>query len=322
MDPKPIPPSGNVEDLRNAPAAKTPEQLEAEKLAKRDKVRRNLRIIALCLAAYYFASAGYSWYKESQYADAVAEVNAINPLKSPQMFREAFNELINAADTSLPVATANDTPEGFVSVLSTALELKGTNKPNSTELQEVQIQTRYPDAFPPESIVGFRSFVLACEKLALPNATAEQADQLLEQVSLIPRVDANEKGKQFPNTSVRSQAYEYRTTFNAGPINELTLIAVPLANLGAGEAIPSEVTVDGAASSATADSVSTTTADTAAPADAGAAAETPAASEATTDAATAAPANSTSPEDSAAASSDVPSLNEPSSNSTGDVPSL
>lgn len=233
MDPKPIPPSGTVEDLRKNPSvAKTPEQIEEEKQAKRDKVRKNLRIIAICLAVYYFGSAGYSWYEESQYdANAVAEVNMVNPLKDPKAFRDTFNGLLNAADTSLPVATANDTTEGFVAVLSTALELKGTNKPQSTELQQIQIQTRYPDAFPPESIVGFRSFVLACERLASPNATQEQADEILNKVGLVPKHDANENDKQFPASTVRSNAYEYRTTFTAGPIDELTLIAVPLANL-------------------------------------------------------------------------------------------
>lgn len=232
MDFRPIPPSGKVEDLRNVATQPTPEQQDAEKQAKREKTRRNLRIIALCLAVYYFGSAGYSWYEESQHeASAVTAVNMANPLKDPQVFRDTFNELINAADTSLPIATANDSSTGFVSVLSPALELQGHVKPQSKELQEIQIQTRYPDAFPPESIVAFRSFVLACERLADPNATPELADSLLTQVGLIPKVDANENDKQFPATIIRSNAYEYRSTFTGGPIDELTLIATPLANL-------------------------------------------------------------------------------------------
>lgn len=232
MDFKPIPPSGQVEDLRKTASAPTQEEIEAEKQAKREKTRRNLRIIALCLAAYYFGSAIYSWYEESQHeANAVAEVNINNPLKDPQAFRDAFNALINAADTSLPIATANDSQDGFVAVLSTALEIQGHVKPQSKELQEVQIQTRYPDAFPPESILAFRSFVLACEQLANPAFTQEQADQLLSQAGLVPQVDANEDNKVFPNSTFRSNTYEYRTTFTSGPIDELTLIAVPLANL-------------------------------------------------------------------------------------------
>lgn len=232
MDFKPIPPSGKVEDLRNVAPPPTPEQQEDAKQARRDKTRKNLRIIALCVAFYYFGSAFYSWYEESQHeANAVSVVNVANPLKDPQAFREHFNTLINSADTSLPIATANDSSSGFVAVLSPALELQGRMKPQSKELQELQIQTRYPDAFPPESIVAFRSFVLACEQLVEPNASYEQADQLLNQLGIIPQVDANEDNKMFPNSVVRSNAYEYRTLFTGGPIDELTLIAVPLANL-------------------------------------------------------------------------------------------
>ena len=60
MDFKPVPPDGKVYDLRNAAKPKTEEDLQKEKQAKNDKVRRNLRIVALVIACYYFASAGYS----------------------------------------------------------------------------------------------------------------------------------------------------------------------------------------------------------------------------------------------------------------------
>ena len=33
---------------------------------KKDRVRRNLRIIALCVACYYFISAGFTWYNDHQ----------------------------------------------------------------------------------------------------------------------------------------------------------------------------------------------------------------------------------------------------------------
>lgn len=33
---------------------------------KKDRVRRNLRIIALCIACYYFISAGFTWYNDHQ----------------------------------------------------------------------------------------------------------------------------------------------------------------------------------------------------------------------------------------------------------------
>ena len=227
---KPIPPSGNVQDLRNS-KPKTQEQIDQEKQQKSDKVRRNLRLFALVLAGYYFASAGYSWYQQNQSeSQAVVAVNEQNPLRDPAAFRETFNRLINQKDTSLPTANANDTPEGFIAVLSTAVEMKGVARPNSKELNNIQIQTRYPDAFPPESINAFQTFVLACELMSNPSATQEEADAILDSLGIIPRVDANEADKMFENMSVTSSAYRYETYFTSGPIDELTLTVTPLAH--------------------------------------------------------------------------------------------
>lgn len=235
MDFKPIPPDGKVHDLRNAGKVKTEEEIQQEKQARNDKVRRNLRLFALVLAAYYFASAGYSWYQESRHEQsAVTEVSAANPLRDPVAFRTTFNNLINQADTSLPTANANDTPEGFVAVLSTAVEIQGYSKKDSKELQSVQIQTRYPDAFPPESLIAFQTFILACEKMASDSADINLANEILNGFGIIPEHDANEDNKVFPQATIRSQFYEYRTSFTPGPIDELTLVVTPLVNLSTG----------------------------------------------------------------------------------------
>lgn len=232
VDFKPVPPDGKVYDLRNQGKVKTTEEVEQEKKERHEKMRRNLRLVAIVLAIYYFASAGYSWYQESQLEQgAIVAQNMANPLANPQDFRNTFNSLINAADTSLPTANANDTPEGFIAVLSTAVEMQGYAKPNSKELQSVQIQTRYPDAFPPESLVAFENFILACERMADPNATMERAHEVMNNFGLVPALDANPDDKNFEPTVVQSVHFEYRTTFNAGPIDELTLVATPIINL-------------------------------------------------------------------------------------------
>ncbi len=239
MDPKPVPPDGKVYDLRQQGHVKTQEEVEQEKKEKHDKVRRNLRLVALVLAVYYFGSAAYTWYQESQLEEsAVLAQNMANPLASPQDFRNTFNSLINAADTSLPTANANDTTDGFVAVLSTAVEMQGYAKPNSKELHRVQIQTRYPDAFPPESIVAFENFILACERMADPNATMERAHEVMTNIGLVPALDANPDNKIFEPTVVQSANYEYRTTFSAGPIDELTLVATPRINLTNSSDVP------------------------------------------------------------------------------------
>ncbi len=41
-------------------------ELERLKLEKNNRMRKNFRILALCVAVYYFISAGFSYYEESQ----------------------------------------------------------------------------------------------------------------------------------------------------------------------------------------------------------------------------------------------------------------
>ena len=209
----------------------TPEErLAREKKAKHDRIRRNLRILALAVAAYYFVSAGYSWYQENQAENAKeasamvdASVHATQLFADPVAFRERFNDSINAQRSSLPTANANDSTEGFVAVLSPAIELRGVIPPDAQDIAYMQLQTRYPDALPPESITALRAFVLACE-----NATDQkQADEILNALGIIPTPDANEAGKVFAPTMVQSPGVRYELSFVDDAIDELTIKAFP-----------------------------------------------------------------------------------------------
>lgn len=279
MDFKPIPPDGKVADLRQQNQVKTQEQIAEEKQQKHDRVRRNLRLIALGVAAYYFISAGYSWYQESQLEDGAQVTNGQfvagmhNPLQDPQSFRDTFNSLLNQLDTSLPLANANDSTDGFVAVLSTAIEIRGYARPNSKELEAVQIQTRYPDAFPPESLKSLQTFVLACERMADPNVNMDFADEVLRHIGLEPQLDANEDNKMFSPKTVHSNNFEYKSSFTSGPIDELTLVATPRYNLAhpSAAADPSQNS-ETASVTATSDSSDSTTA-TSAPSDSAASEE-------------------------------------------------
>lgn len=83
---------------------KTPEELKAE---KNEKIRKNLRVMAIFVALWYFISAGWGWYEEMQKEDAQQEVAAIlqsedtlyNALKQNLTFISSFN-----ADSVLSVS--------------------------------------------------------------------------------------------------------------------------------------------------------------------------------------------------------------------------
>ena len=75
---------------------KTPEELKAE---KDEKIRKNLRVIAIFVALWYFISAGWGWYEEKQKEEAQQEVAAL---------LQSENTIYNAVKENLsPVSSFN-----------------------------------------------------------------------------------------------------------------------------------------------------------------------------------------------------------------------
>lgn len=198
---------------------KTPEERKKE---KNDRIRRNLRMVALVVACYYFISAGYTWWEESKAENnpAAAAVQ-MQPLSNSQLFRERFNASLNEQRSSLPTANANDSSSGFIAVLSPAIELRGVLNEADGSVQYMQLQTRYPDALPPESLTALRAFVSACED----NSDPAYADRILSELGIEPEPDANEAGKVFEEVQVQSEKVHYTLSFSADAIDELTLRA-------------------------------------------------------------------------------------------------
>ena len=207
-------------EVKGACEVKSAEQLAEEKQVK---TRRAFRILAVCVALYYFGSAGFSYYQEKQLEGTV--ITTQSAISDPRAFRENFNSVLAGLDTSLPKANANDTKEGFVAVLSPAVELRGFSKDGGIELGSVQIQTRYEGAMPPESVTAFRTFVATCEG----HSDFVEADKILNALNFVPEFDKNEDDKVFENLEVKTSTMIYKTSFTKGPLDELTLIVTPVA---------------------------------------------------------------------------------------------
>lgn len=197
----------------------TQEELQAQ---KQMRTRKAFRTLAILVALYYFGSAFYSYYQERQLQEQSTTVE--NTIVNPQVFRDNFNKILNTQDTSLPTANGNDTTEGFVSVLSPAVEIRGFAQNNTRQLHSVQIQTRYEGAMPPESVIAFRTFVATCEN----DPSFKSADEILNALGFIPEFDKNEDNKVFTPTEIKSRTMLYKTTFVGGQIDELTLVVSPL----------------------------------------------------------------------------------------------
>lgn len=205
------------------------EKAAQAKAEKNRRIRRNLRILALVVACYYFISAGYTWWQEREHEGAQegSEIAASSELSdafaNPQIFRDRFNASINEQRSSLPTANANDSTSGFVAVLSPAVELRGVVDEESQATLYMQLQTRYPDALPPESLTALRAFVCACEN----TLDAAKADEILNSLGIIPETDANEAGKVFEAAQIQTEHARYELSFTDDAIDELTLKAFP-----------------------------------------------------------------------------------------------
>lgn len=198
------------------------ENLSQEELKrqKQEKIRKNFRIIALLVACYYFISAGFSWYEEWQREKAAEEAGIPELVFTGPAFRESFNNALATFDTALPTANANDNVEGFVSVLSPSIELRGTASYDGTNLESVQIQSRFPDGLEPEAYTAIQSFVHACE------GTDMYTEEILKQMGIVEEKLLN-KDAVYDFVVVQSPRFHYETGFSQGPLCELTIKAVP-----------------------------------------------------------------------------------------------
>ena len=196
---------------------------EELKQIRHERVRRNLRILALFVAGYYFVSAGFSWYEESQREELAAQnaqlVQNEDPLSDGPTFRALYNQNLNTYDTALPTANANDSVEGFVAVLSPSIELRGFCNPGERKLYAAQVQSRFTQGLEKEGLNAISAFILTLEKDL--NLTAE----ILKNLGLIESEVLLKADHPFEKTQVQSPKYTYELNYLEGEIDELTLIA-------------------------------------------------------------------------------------------------
>ncbi len=193
---------------------------EEKKELNRQRMRRNLRIIALLVAAYYFITAFMSYYDEQQREKLNETLDVAQSISDPKLFRDNFNTYLNQKDSILPLANANDDSNGFIAPLSTALELEGFNYENSKTIQKVQLSARFTDTLSNDALVAFKAFIAACENTV--------DDKYIESILLSLGIISNETSTQeynFENTKLVTNNRVYYVEYTQGPLNELVLSA-------------------------------------------------------------------------------------------------
>jgi hypothetical protein len=114
---------------------------------KKERVRRNLRIIALCVAGYYFISAGFTWYNDHQ-----AEKFRLLPQVENVFASEAdFGRALDAA--------SKDGADGAEGADSGRISLDASGGAVSKAVFEASFQNGLSD----DEKDRARAFLMACE---------------------------------------------------------------------------------------------------------------------------------------------------------------
>ncbi|MGN0909107.1 MAG: hypothetical protein ACI4NA_05755 [Succinivibrio sp.] len=114
---------------------------------KKERVRRNLRIIALCVAGYYFISAGFTWYSDHQ----AEKLRLVPQVENVFASEGDFSKVLDAASNgSADLAAGVDA--GRIS-----LEMK------NGEVNKAVFQAKFEDGLNVVEKTRARAFLMACE---------------------------------------------------------------------------------------------------------------------------------------------------------------
>ncbi len=114
---------------------------------KKDRVRRNLRIIALCVAGYYFISAGFTWYSDHQ----AEKLRLLPQVENVFASDEDFSKALHAASNGSSDLNA-DMDAGRI-----------TLEENAGAVSKAVFQARFESGLNVIEKTRARAFLMACE---------------------------------------------------------------------------------------------------------------------------------------------------------------
>lgn len=195
---------------------------EEQKQAHKKKVRRNFQIIAICVAAYYFFSAGMAYYDESERPKLNENVDVAESISDTQTFKDNFNYYLQLQNVA-PVNFNNQQPtaDGFEVPLSDSLSMIGIYEKNSSKLEKIQIKVKSAEALPDNALVYLKALIAATEN----SSEEEYINDLLVKLGIIQSFESDQKDKILEPQKFATNRHIYTVSITGEAFDELTLMA-------------------------------------------------------------------------------------------------
>ena len=151
-------------------------ELTQEEIQKREKMRKNLRLLALAAACYYFISAGFSFYEDSQ-AEKVRVVKEIdNAFASEKDFTSVFATALN--EGPIEAKSLADGSGFYLTAKDGTSDISSLNEDG--KLSAVVFEAPFDGGLNQDEMLRLRAFLKACE-----NSTVEETiDKIIEVLKL------------------------------------------------------------------------------------------------------------------------------------------
>ncbi len=151
-------------------------ELTQEEIQKRDRMRKNLRLLALAAACYYFISAGFSFYEDSQ-AQKVRVVKEIdNAFSSEKDFTTVFATALN--EGPVEAKSLSDGSGFYLTAKDGSTDISSLNEDG--KLAAVIFEAPFDSGLSKDEMQRLRAFLKACENTSVE----ETIDKIIEVLKL------------------------------------------------------------------------------------------------------------------------------------------
>lgn len=205
--------------MANAPLS--PEELKL-KQEKRDRIRRNLRILAIFVAGYYFVSAGMNWYEDYR-ADKTILVKEIRAFDGQDALLQILKRSVygETLDPKLEVQGSyiSVTEPELLKGVSAEIDTTSTEKEIASILYDTEISNGIPTD---EQLKAARAYFSLCEN----NYSVEIINPLCAAMGF----DKTNTAGEFKEGIYSSRKVQYSLTLSGPDRKHARLRAIKTAN--------------------------------------------------------------------------------------------